>query len=184
MNRLALGLLEGDPSGLRRPVTAVAIGETALPCLIDSGAARTRFPEWIPDLNGIELDEDRGILQGWLGEAGFEVVASMPSPSTLRTAMAGRGTPDVVVISGDASTVNNVSRALRGDSVTSGSLLLLAVRETDRPQIDRSLRDDRSVNIWMQGGSAETFAGALQVLTQRAGGGTVTPEDAQRLAAL
>lgn len=81
MNRLALGLLEGDPSGLRRPVTAVAIGETALPCLIDSGAARTRFPEWIADLNGIEPDEDRGITTG----LGGTVVTAYPASVVLRT---------------------------------------------------------------------------------------------------
>ena len=76
-----------------------------------------------------------------------------------------------------------VMGALRADSVTSGSLLLLSVRETERPQVDRSLRDDRSVNLWNQGGDATTFAGALQVLTQRAGSG-VSADRAQQLALL
>ena len=130
-----------------------------------------------------EQDEDRRLLEGWLAQAGFEVLAGDSTLASLRNALAGRGTPDVVVISAGASTLNNQSRALRADSVTSGSLLLLSVRETERPQVDRSLRDDRSVNLWNQGGDATTFAGALQVLTQRAGGG-VSADRAQQLALL
>jgi hypothetical protein len=71
---------------------------------------------------------------------------------------------------------------MRADALTSGSLLLLAVSETDRPQIDRSLRDDRSVNLWTQGGEPSTFAGALAVLAQRAGGGETGGERSEQLA--
>ena len=88
----------------------------------------------------------------------------------------------MVVIAGSAATLNNQSRAIRADALTSGSLLLLAVGETERPQIDRSLRDDRSVNLWTQGGDASTFAGALGVLAQRAGGGDIGVERSQQLA--
>jgi hypothetical protein len=129
-----------------------------------------------------EQDEDRRVFEAWLTQAGYEVLGSDSAVTTLRTSLAGRGTPDVVVIAGGSSTLNNQSRAMRADALTSGSLLLLAVSETDRPQIDRSLRDDRSVNLWTQGGEPSTFAGALAVLAQRAGGGETGGERSEQLA--
>ena len=129
-----------------------------------------------------EQDEDRRVFEAWLTQAGYEVLAGDSAVTTLRTSLAGRGTPDVVVIAGAASTLNNQSRAMRADALTSGSLLLLAVSDTDRPQIDRSLRDDRSVNLWTRGGEPSTFTGALAVLAQRAGGGEMGGERSEQLA--
>ncbi len=123
-----------------------------------------------------EQDEDRRVIEGWLQQAGFVLLGGDRSMEGLRSALTGRGMPDMVVVAGSAATVNVQSQRVRSESVTGGSLLLLAVPETERGLLDRSLREDRGVNMWMLGDGSDTFLGAVQVLQERAGGGASTPE--------
>ncbi len=122
-------------------------------------------------------DEDRRNFEAWLTAAGFEVLGSDASVSAMRGTIAGRGSPDLVVIAGSASEVSNGASELRGNAVTSGSLLLAGVSEIEVTRVDRSVRDDPSANIWFLGNTPESFAGAVGVLMNRSGGGAMTGDD-------
>ena len=126
--------------------------------------------------------EDRTQIEGWLRAQNFQVLASAQSANDMRTASAGRGSPDLIVVAGDPTFVNNQGLSLRSNSLTSNAMLLLAIPEQDAMRVDRSLRDDRSANLWFVGSSDATFRGAIGVLMNRASGGMPTAEQMKVLA--
>lgn len=126
--------------------------------------------------------EDRTQIEGWIRTLGFDVLASGDSAAALRSGMTGRGSADLVVVAGDPTFVSNQGRSLRGEALTSSAMLMLAVPEQDAARVDRSLRDSRSSNVWFLGSSADTFAGAVKVLMNRAGGGMPSADDMRALA--
>ncbi len=121
--------------------------------------------------------EDRSNYGKWLADRGFEVVAAESDAAALVSAMAGRGSAELVVVSGSTSLVNDSVRALRAQPVTGASLMLLAVDQADLPRVDASLRDDRANMLWGAGRPAETFAASVDQLMRRSGGGVMGPSD-------
>ncbi len=83
--RLPLRDLPSDRGDTRRPVLDVAItGDqpVELPCLIDTGALRTRLPEWAARNLGIDLN---GLGEELIGLGGA-VITSSPVPVVINTA--------------------------------------------------------------------------------------------------
>ena len=127
--------------------------------------------------------EDRANFEQWLKGRGYEVLASEASATGLLGSMAGRGSAELVVVAGGAADVNGGARSLRNASSTGGALMVLAVQEADASAIDRSLRDDRSAEVWFLGGNADQFGAAVTGLQKRAGGGELAAGDAEAMAA-
>jgi hypothetical protein len=126
--------------------------------------------------------EDRANFEAWLEARGFEVVASEAAADALAQAMAGRGSVEMVVVSGAPGDASAWARGVRGSSVTGGALMVLAVAEADAGALDRSLRDDRSTTVWFLGGGSEQFSGAIDELMQRSGGGAMGEGEAASIA--
>ena len=78
MRRFAVGRMPADPTGVDRPLLPVEVHGTSdvkVVCLIDTGTAATRFPEWVAIRAGIDLDGLEGTPLG----IGGTVVTACPT---------------------------------------------------------------------------------------------------------
>ena len=130
--------------------------------IIDAGGNRAA-------ILGGSLEERQAIAQQ-LETAGFVPVAGAEAFDGLEIDVVRANGVDLVVVRGAVEDLKSAVGRVRASGLTSSSPVVAIANPLEEAAVRRAFADDRSVMVWTEGGTAETFRGAaIAAMTNSSG---------------
>lgn len=104
--------------------------------------------------------EDRDAIGGNLASAGFATVAGASNFDALEVDVVKADGVDIVVMRGDLATLKEQFGRVRASGLTAACPVLAIANALEETEVRRAFEGDRSVTVWTEGGTAETFKNA------------------------
>lgn len=104
--------------------------------------------------------EDREAISGNLTAAGFVTVAGAQSFDALEVDVVKADGVDIIVLRGDAAGLKEQLGRVRASGLTAASPVVAIANALEETEVRRTFDGDRSVVVWTEGGTSETFRNA------------------------
>ena len=149
------------------PTLAAAVGDT--------GTSRAAV------LGG--SNEDRRVVSEQLTQAGFAPVASGSSFEDLENDVVRAEGVDIVVVRGAAADLAASVARVRASGLTAASPVVVIAAAAEEAGVRRAFDSDRTVTVWTEGGSADTFRNAAGAAISTMSGTAMSEAEAADYAA-
>lgn len=125
---------------------------------------------------------DRQAIQNQLGSAGFAVVAGADTFDALEVDVIKANGVDLVVVRGTVAEIQAAIQRVRASGATSASPVLAIANALEESAVRNAVAGDRSVTVWTEGGTAETFRGAAMAVISNMSGSVMDEAEANEYA--
>jgi hypothetical protein len=147
-----------------------SIVPTIVSAISDSGVSRATV------LGGTL--EDRQALQNQLGSAGFAVVAGADNFDALEVDVIKSNGVDLVVVRGTVADIQAAVTRIRASGATSASPVVAIANALEESAVRSAFANDRSVVVWTEGSTAESFRGAATLAMSNMSGSVMDEAEA------
>jgi hypothetical protein len=117
--------------------------------------------------------EDRQAIQQQLGSAGFAVLAGADSFDALEVDVIKANGVDLVVVRGAVADIQAAVERVRASGATSASPVLAIANALEENAVRNAFAGDRSVTVWTEGSTSESFRGAAMAVMSNMSGGVM-----------
>ena len=126
--------------------------------------------------------EDRQSIQQQLGSAGFAVLAGADNFDALEVDVIKANGVDLVVVRGAVADIQAAVERVRASGATSASPVLAIANALEENAVRNAFAGDRSVTVWTEGSTSDSFRGAAMAVMSNMSGGVMDEAEATEYA--